>query len=162
MEYSVARCKRGHVISRSVVSVEHREFHKDTYDYTIPIVETHTLPGFCGTCGAAVIATCEHCDAPLHAKHVFCRECGAAHPWATREQRIQQVQNLLDSENLSEADRLRAVEALDQLASADVEDKKVIEAGKLFRRLAPNAWKAGEPVLQGVLTAYVKAQLGLP
>jgi hypothetical protein len=37
-----------------------------------------------------------------------------------------------------------------------------VRAGQRIRHLAPKAWEAALPVLQSVLTAEAKRQLGLP
>jgi hypothetical protein len=93
-----AVCKRGHVIS------DHLK-HPDQPG----------VPRFCKTCGAPVITRCESCSAALMGGYAgvivamakepdpFCYQCGAPHRWATREQRVSHLQNLLEFEDLDDS-----------------------------------------------------------
>jgi hypothetical protein len=49
----------------------------------------------------------------------FCDGCGAAHPWATRKERLYELQNILDQEDIDEADRLWINEQMDRLRADD-------------------------------------------
>lgn len=154
--YSAAICKRGHIVNRQLEI-------------------TTTPPGnFCAECGAPVMFKCD-CGARLLGGHegavlvrpqppdAFCQVCGSAFPWATREQRIGQLHNLLDFEDLDEADRLHVAEALAVLSMPedDVAQDDLVRAGETVRRLAPGLWETGRPVLVTLLSAWLKDRLGL-
>jgi hypothetical protein len=93
----------------------------------------------------------------------FCWNCGEPHSWATREERVQKLYSLIDDEDLDEADRLTVVEQIALLSAPEdeVPDDRRLHAGEKIRQLAPKAWEAALPVLQGLLTAKLKRDLGL-
>jgi hypothetical protein len=95
----------------------------------------------------------------------FCWNCGKPYPWATREQRIGHLYNLIDfQDNLDEADRLTIIEQIAMLSKPEDEasDEQRVKAGSVIKRLAPKMWEAASPVLQTVLSAELRRQLGLP
>ncbi len=68
---------------------------------------------------------------------------------------------MLADEKLDPADELTVKEQLEALANPDLSDE---EAGKRWGRvkaLAPGLWERGQPILESVVTAAIKAQLGL-
>lgn len=152
-----AVCRRGHVITS-------RLGHPDESG----------VPRFCHSCGAPVTTRCARCDAPLlggmrrvvaaaKAPKPFCFNCGGPHPWATREQRVNHLENLLEFQELEEATQLTIIEQLAVLAAPvdETSDEEQVEAGSRLRGLAPRLWDAGLPVLQTVLTEAAKKTLGL-
>jgi hypothetical protein len=135
----------------------------------------HTLPPFCGYCGARILMNCPSCDALILGKvqgipvlgwrpAVFCWSCGGPYPWATREQRVGKLYNLLDFEELDEAQRLTVIEHIAVLTEPvdEVTDEQRVRAGERLRSLVPRLWEAGLPIIQSVLTAGAKQKLGLP
>ena len=137
------------------------------------------VPRHCGRCGAAVVRACGSCEAPLlggerfaqgglksamKEPDPFCWDCGEPYPWATREQRLGQLYNLIDEEDLDEAERLVVVEQIAVLSEPvdEVSDEQQIRAGERLRGLAPKVWEAALPILQSLLTAKAKEKLGLP
>jgi hypothetical protein len=131
------------------------------------------VPKFCRYCGAPVTTTCESCGATLPGgyRHVvgppddpdpFCFSCGAPHGWATREQRVRHLQNLLEFEELDEATQLTIIEDIAVLAASvkGVPDESRVSAAERIRTLAPRLWDAALPVVQSVATAAVKAHFG--
>jgi hypothetical protein len=96
----------------------------------------------------------------------FCWRCGRPHPWATREQLIGKLHSLVDDQgdDLGEAERQAVNERLAVLVESDseVSNEERVRAGLLIRRLAPKMWEAALPVLQSVLAAEIRRQLGLP
>jgi len=153
-----AVCRRGHVLA-------------DHLDHP----DQGGVPKFCSACGAPVITHCEACSAPLlggyrgvivaATKHPkpFCFNCGAPHGWATREQRVRHLENLLEFDDLDEASQLTVIEELAVLAApADqVDDDTRVRAGERVRNLAPKLWETGRPVIQSVLTEAANKSLGL-
>jgi hypothetical protein len=147
----------------------------------LPLEESSgwVVPSYCRECGAPVLQECLSCGAeilsnfadhwftgpkviPLPPDH-FCWNCGKPYPWATREQRIAHLYNLMDYEpNLDEADRLTIQEQIAVLSEPKASDEQLVEAGSRIKRLAPKMWEAALPVLQSVLSAEIRRQLGLP
>src|SRR5690606_31172769 len=92
----------------------------------------------CVSCGAAVLISCVSCGLRIRGAYYvpgvftghapsrpsFCDGCGAAHPWATRAERIYELENLLDGEDLDEADRLYVHERLRELREAEELDER--------------------------------------
>jgi hypothetical protein len=77
---------------------------------------------------------------------------------------VLRLYQLLEAESLTDEKR---VIALDQLAVlSEPADQAVpegqVRAGKRIKDLAPKLWESLLPVLQDVLTAEAKRQLGLP
>jgi hypothetical protein len=94
----------------------------------------------------------------------FCWDCGKPYPWATREERIGKLYDEIDYEDLDEETELTVREQLAVLSAPadEATDDDRVRAGRRIRNLAPKLWEAGLPVLQSVLTAEAKRQLGLP
>lgn len=169
--YFAAVCKRGHTITSSLDSPDTvSDWALSSSRDRLYIQETN----FCPSCSAPVIRACETCKTPIlggtkgavarFQPKSFCHHCGSAYPWATREARIGQIYNLLDFEELDEADRLRAAEALSVLSlpETDADHEELVHAGETFKRLAPKAWETAKPVLMGLLSALLRERLGLP
>jgi len=89
--------------------------------------------------------------------------CGLPLPWATREQRIQALLNLIDfEESLTEPERLEVSEAIAVLSQEESgQDARRVRAGETIKRLAPTAWAAAQPVLVATLNATLQKALGL-
>jgi hypothetical protein len=172
MPYTAAACQRGHLIATDVVDPENRRRLPGRRGIEVP--QSETVAAFCGHCSARVLTACESCGTPVpvpvqwgeqaHRLVSFCVGCGKAFPWATREERIGQLYNLLDfEEGLGESDRLEVADAIAILSEPeqDEENEQLVRAGETFKRLAPKAWASGVPVLQGVLQEWLKKKLGL-
>ncbi len=134
------------------------------------------IPHYCGLCGGKILVACRSCDSGIVGEwegdrdawwrpDAFCWKCGVPYPWATREQRINQLYALVDDEDLEdEADLLAVREQIAVLSKLDgeVTEGQRVRAGETIKRLAPKAWEVFRPVAQTVLTAEVKRRLGLP
>jgi hypothetical protein len=183
---SAAVCKNGHLASTSIVNSDERleltERARGSMAWSpgmpaFGIGGTAEVDRFCAKCGTLVLTTCSNpdCRAPLPIPNIpggqrgsspFCTRCGEPHPWATREQRIGRLIDLLDSEeSLGEAERLHVVEAIAVLGEPEdkgsSEDDRV-RAGERFRSMAPKAWRVAVPVLTALLTSELRVRLGLP
>lgn len=95
----------------------------------------------------------------------FCFKCGSPLPWATREQMAMHVENLLDEQpDLQPGDRRALEEQLESFRQTPdaATEKRQIAAAQRLKVVAPRVWELARPVLQVVLTAEAKRQLGLP
>ncbi len=103
-----AVCMRGHVITDRISPGE-----------------STVVPSFCRRCGAPVVTKCSNCSSPILGGYTgvlvaaerrpdpFCWNCGKPYSWATREQRIGHLYNLIDfQDDLDEADRLTIIEQI--------------------------------------------------
>ena len=54
----------------------------------------------------------------------FCDGCGAAYPWATREERIYELENLLDEQDIDDADRVVVSDNLRRLREEEALSEK--------------------------------------
>lgn len=88
-------------------------------------------------------------------------EPSQAHPWATRQERIYDLQNQLDREDLDEGTALAVREQLAALADPDLSESEQVQRWEKIRKLAPQFWDRTADVVQGLATAFVKQQLGI-
>ena len=121
-----------------------------------------------------MIAACPNCSARILGSHVgvaevglepdsFCFSCGAPYPWADRDALIMQLRNVLEFEpGLDDATRLEVGEQIAVLSQPDEDSKRRLKAGEALRKLAPKGWEATQPILQTLLSAELRKQLGLP
>ena len=93
----------------------------------------------------------------------FCDGCGSACPWATREERIIELENLLDQEDIEEADRVVIQDQLKRLTNAELSDRDERQAWSVIGRRAGAALKNPSVVrlLEGLITAGLRNQLGI-
>jgi hypothetical protein len=181
--YCAAVCRNGHIIKdhldpppRPFTSMGPPVFVEGSGGIGAPTPELPRVPPRCGRCGARVLEACRSCDAPIlgavrlymqwapmERPDSFCWRCGEPYPWATREERVGQLYDLVDDEDLDRADLLTVQEEIAVLSRPDdkVTDEERVRAGETIRRLAPKAWEVFLPVAQSLLTAEVKRRLGL-
>lgn len=130
-----------------------RRHEQSTYGETYPGSDLD----FCPVCGADVLSACPSCGRrlrglsrlstargamPTYGRHQwgFCDGCGESYPWATRQELIYKLQNLLDTADISDHDRLMVAEDLQRLQELDESDDSKDERGKLWsaiKRRAP-------------------------
>jgi hypothetical protein len=155
--YSAAVCRNGHWISRQLE------------------LEQEPINSHCPKCGTRVLTNCPSCNAMIPGALAgvvakvarpspFCGSCGGAYPWASRNDRIQQLRDLVHDEDLDPADRLAVLDAIDDLSLPDDDEnrKRIERAGARFKKLAPQVWTASSPILSDVLSSVVRRTLGLP
>jgi hypothetical protein len=94
----------------------------------------------------------------------FCHACGSAYPWAGRQARIYQLQNLLDEEQLDEADALVVREQLEALINPDLDEKEQVKRWKRIKEAAPDFMlkAASQPIVVSLITGVARKELGLP
>jgi hypothetical protein len=91
----------------------------------------------------------------------FCDKCGTPFPWLDRRGRIYELQNMLDRETLGPADALTVREQLEALLDADLSEQEQRQRWERVRRLAPGLWSSGQNILETVMGAETKYELGL-
>ncbi|NDU75676.1 DUF2321 domain-containing protein [Actinomadura sp. DSM 109109] len=131
--------------------------------------------GYCPDCGADILGRCAKCKIRIRGhRHMpgfyygaytpppFCDGCGVPHPWASREDRIHELENLLDEEGIEEADRVIVLGHLEQLRDGDLDEQSQVQKWKEVKRKAPGLFiGTGQEVARTVISAAIRAQLGL-
>ena len=155
--------QQGHIAAKWVSPLE--------TPFIPPGIVRDESPKYCVYDGSPIMVQCDKCDSDIVCMPQddaweaasFCWSCGEPHPWATREERVLKLFSLIDDEDLDEADRLTVVEQIAILSAPEEEvpDERRLHAGEKIRQLAPKAWEAALPVLQGLLTEKLKKDLGL-
>jgi hypothetical protein len=133
-------------------------------------------PGTCAQCGADVLVKCRQCGLRIRGRHFtpgrvaftefqpppFCDGCGSAHPWATRQDRIYELENLLDQEEIDDADALWVRERLAVLREPGLSETDEIKLWEGIKSKAPGLITgAGKAVVSAVTTVVVRRALGL-
>ena len=148
-------CRRGHV-------------------YADDAVRAHPAER-CPECGAKLLESCDNCGTKIRGElevpgvvsfvpfepNDFCHNCGTPFSWAGRQARIYQLQNLLDEEDLDEATRLAVAEELEALATAPHNEEEEARRWQRIQQMAPGLMQSGQKIVETVVTAAIKAQLGL-
>ena len=94
----------------------------------------------------------------------FCDGCGSAFPWASRTDRIYELENLLDEEDIDDADRVVIQDALRRLEdSANLSDREERQVWTAIKRHAGGAITSPPVirVIEGLASASLRQQLGL-
>jgi hypothetical protein len=150
-----AICRRGHVESINIAG--------------------RTMPPRCPECGASILMACASCGARIRGymkdsvvfgggfdAPEFCDGCGAPHPWASRQSRFYELENLLEDQDLDAADALKVRDELEALREDPSDDEQVeVRRWKVIQKLAPGLMSAGERIIESVVTATIKTHLGL-
>jgi hypothetical protein len=133
------------------------------------IQDTESLGNYCSECGAPLLNHCPNCNRYLETipkyghPAPFCLECGVPLPWATRKEIVYHVQNQLENSELSEGDQRALHEQLNELLQIpDTQEaqKRQLKVLVTLRKVAPAAWKTIAPILDPLITAWMKAQMG--
>jgi hypothetical protein len=93
----------------------------------------------------------------------FCDGCGSAHPWATRQERIYELENLLEEEDIDPADELVVREHLERLRDGEaLSEKDQAELWKKVKAAAPKLITgAGKTIVVPLISAVIRRQLGI-
>ena len=178
-----AVCEQGHIISDDVTDAESRVLtaasqSQQVWSPDVPsgrggTTRERLVPQFCGSCGARVLTQCPNCSAPLlkikyqageREPYAFCSGCGEPFHWATREQVVSRIRNLLDLDSsLSNSDRFELLDAIQELVQPDTPEAEApkIKAVELIKSKAPNAFRAAQPILVSILSSAIQKALGL-
>jgi hypothetical protein len=157
-----AICRRGHV---------------ETW-YIRPYEQSDRPADMCPRCGARVLTACPACGLRIRGDYFvpgvlggatpdrssFCDGCGTAFPWATREERIYELENLLDDEpDIDEADRAVISEHLRQLQNAAISERDERAAWSAIKQRAGTAIASApvQRIVEGLVSAALRHQLGI-
>jgi hypothetical protein len=91
----------------------------------------------------------------------FCDACAAPFPWASRQARLWEIENMLDEEQVSEADRLTLHEQLEALRMPDITEADQQERWIRIKKLAPGLMSVARPIITTVVSATIQKQLGI-
>jgi hypothetical protein len=132
--------------------------------------------GFCQKCGAPIIGSCPSCGARVRGIDIipgvfsaaeyeppkFCEGCGEPLPWAGRQERFYQLENILDQQGIDETDRLLVQDDLRRLqVSSEMPEDKQVEIWRRIRARAPGVLvDAGLKIAETLMTAAIKAKVG--
>jgi hypothetical protein len=138
--------------------------------------------GRCPDCGANVLVACPRCGfrirggndstvsppghelSPGYSPPNFCDGCGAPHPWAPRQARLCELENLLDEEDIDEADRLVVTDHLRRRQSLDP-DEDLEQERRLWsavKRRAPGLFAgSGKRILDTLIDHATRRALGM-
>jgi hypothetical protein len=124
-----------------------------------------------------VLVACPICERRIRGDHTvsgslidapgerpsFCDGCGSAFPWATREERIFELENLLDAEDIDEADRVVIGDHLQRLRVAGMSEKEERALWVGVKARAGKALSSGpvQRVVEGLVSAAIRNQLGI-
>jgi hypothetical protein len=158
---AAAVCRRGHIKTQYIKPFEHQADDEK-----------------CVKCGATVLIGCINCGLRIRGDYFvagvvgfdpgpvpsFCDGCGSAHPWATREERIYELENILDEEDIDVADSVFVHDRLRELREAkDLDDKR---ERQLWTQIRDRSGKflISQPVqkiTETVVSAAIRSQLGI-
>jgi hypothetical protein len=153
--YSATVCRRGHVQSSILELMDERP------------------PQRCTKCGAAVLTSCPVCGYRIRGSSAggfgeyhppdFCDQCGSPMPWASRQARLYELENvLMETPDLTELDKLTISEQIEALTSIDPDDEEAqVERWQRIRRVTPALVESGRAILVTITTAAIQKQLGL-
>lgn len=161
--HSALVCRRGHIESEAVeIRLEPDDPARGRFGEGAAV-----LPMRCGRCGAILLRSCPSCEQRIRGAYRgfgsaayqppdFCDRCGAAMPWASRQARFFELENILD-----EATRLQVLEELEALRESQADDETAVRRWEVIHSLAPGLIATGQKIIETVVSAAVKAQLGI-
>lgn len=125
----------------------------------------------CGTCGLRIRGTSRQVVLPggtaIAAGYVppnFCDRCGGPHRWAPREAMLFELENILDQQDVDDADRLAVSEHLRKLRELDPDDDLEQERKRwaAVKRRAPQLLAGpGKMILEKLVDQATKKMLGI-
>lgn len=136
----------------------------------IPVEIIDSVGKYCSDCGAVLLNHCPNCNRFLQPVALagrpapFCLECGLPLPWASRQEIVFHVQNQLDNSDLAEGDRRALHDELNDLLQApDTQEtqKRQVKVLVKLQQGWPAAWRTIAPIVDPLITAWMKAQMGL-
>lgn len=135
--------------------------------------------GFCRQCGAPILGRCPSCNIRIRGREYapgvwtgeeyepprFCDGCGEPFPWADWQDRIYQLENLLDFEPIDDATRLLVQQDLARLRSdaAELNDEAQLTIWRRVKERAPSLFReTALPIFQSIASAYILQKMGIP
>jgi hypothetical protein len=161
--YWVAICKRGHLRAWRLHGIERLR---------TPGIDRRYHPPYCAVCGAPVTDKCDYCRNRITSSIVgdtwevasFCWSCSHPYDWATREERVSRLQYLLESEALTQAQRVALQEQLAVLAKPvdQATDEERSRAAEAIKRIVPRLGETALAILRSLVAAELRQVFGLP
>jgi hypothetical protein len=163
-------CKNGHVLKGNLVARPDENL------------------GFCTEkgCGAKIYGQCRNCGVRIRGAEYtnlglagrgpepgywlsaqdedilpFCDACGDPQPWASRDEVLAQLRNLVEAQDLDKRDREKALAAVDRLRDSNLSERSELKLWRELIKHAPGILEAGKRIAESLLTAYLQRQLGL-
>lgn len=140
-------------------------------------IRLQPIPSNCATCGSKVLRACTSCGASIRGRLEtadtqwlpgaefkpgdFCHNCGQPQPWASRDARIYELENILDGQQVDESTRLLVREQLEALRDSDLSEEQQAERWTRIKRLTPHLVEAGGDIIKSIVSGTIKSQLGL-
>lgn len=155
-------CARGHIESNSHDPIELRDLASKK----------------CLTCGASLLYCCPKCSFRIKGGYFapmvfaftdpkvfpFCDNCGSAFPWASRHDRIFELENLLfESNHLEESDKLIIQDELRKLQNTDISQSEESRSWINVKRRAGALFMNPRVIdlLTGLTDAYIRKEIGI-
>ncbi|MHB1527555.1 MAG: DUF2321 domain-containing protein [Candidatus Dormibacteria bacterium] len=137
------------------------------------------VPKYCGECGASIVTTCPSCSEPVHGwrrdgfgarvgwqPDDFCPSCAQPFAWASdRARRRYLVRAIREDETLTPDARARLLREIEPLISTSAPTEDLATQTRLIdrvRKLAPVAFDRAWPIFGALISAELKAKMGLP
>lgn len=156
-----AICERGHQIDRSLS----------------PRSTMH-VPDRCTDCGALILISCEKCTVRIpgtlyggdimfemspNELPFFCDNCGFMYPWATKKQKIYELENRLRLEEIDEADYEAIKVQLEKLLNPDISQEEEKNAWEKIKSKAGATLKSENvrEIVLSLINKVVRDQLGI-
>ena len=166
-------CRRGHVDSPDI----------STGGDWLEDGLTQRPPGkYCSGCGAEVLMGCESCKAPIrgivkipgvivtgrrpYMPPRFCHSCGLPYPWADRQTRLGEIENLIVRHGLAKgADELELREVIERLGNPELSDEKGVAGWSrvmsYIRHLPSEVGKTAQSIATELVNDYIRRKVGL-
>lgn len=139
--------------------------------------ELASTPSKCTTCGKEILVKCPNCNLRIQGHETgngyydyaeipnpgFCDGCGNAFPWVTRLERIYELENLLDSDDIDPADKIVIGEQLAKLQKPDVSTEDQTKILQVIKEKTGKALltPAVKNILEGIVSKVIRDSIGI-
>lgn len=135
------------------------------------------IPDRCATCGKEILVKCPECHSRIRGNMTgngyydfneipnpgFCDMCGGLFPWASRAERIYELENRLEAEDIDDEDRKVINAELDKLINPDLTEE---EQHRIWTKVSEKAGQALRSpkvtqLIEGIASKVIIASMGL-
>lgn len=119
---------------------------------------------YCPEHGSRVFEKCPTCDAHwsvIRGAH-FCTNCAHPAPWVSRDERIRWLRDRVSDYHKDPAEVVKLQAMLDKLAQMDPDDANTLVGWDQLKKAVPKLLEVAGPILESVMSASIRAKLGLP